>query len=357
MKRITLHNFINRSNIIHNNKYNYSLVDSDITTRKRIKIICPIHGEFETLVNNHLRNSGGCLKCIKDKYCNNFLKISKNIHNNKYDYSLVDYKNNDTKVNIICPIHGVFKQIPHHHTKGTGCKKCIDNNKRLNTEIFINRSQKSHNNKYNYLLVDYKGAYDKVKIICPIHGEFEQKPCDHIDGYRGCSKCGGTMKSNTEGFILKSKKIYRDKYDYSLVNYSLCTNKVKIICKKHGEFKVSPTNHLSGKGCPICNQSKGENIIMNFLSDNNIKYIPQKKFDNCKNINSLPFDFYLPKYNMCIEFDGEQHFKPNIRFGGEIEFIKRVNNDNIKTNFCKNNNIKLLRIKYNENIIEKLKNI
>jgi len=355
MIRITLQDFINRSNIKYNNKYDYSLVDSDITTRKWIKVICPTHGEFETLAGSHIKGESSCPKCIKDKYKNDFLKISKKVHNNKYDYSLVDYKNNDTKVRIACPIHGEFIQMPNHHSQGAGCPKCMYDDKKLNTEIFINRSKKSHNNKYDYSLVDYKGAYDKVKIICPIHGEFYQKPCDHIDGYRCCPKCGGTLKSNTEDFIVKAKKIHRNIYDYSLVNYDLCTKYIQIICKKHGVFDQLPYQHLSGNGCPICNQSKGENIIMNFLSDNNIKYIPQKKFDGCKNVNHLPFDFYLIDYNLCIEFDGIQHFEPNTKFGGELEFIKRINNDKIKTDFCENNNIKLLRIKYNDNIIEKLK--
>jgi len=356
MKRITLQNFIERSNIIHNNKYDYSLVDNDVTTRKIIKIICPIHGEFETLAGSHIKGESSCPKCLKDRYKNDFLIKSKKIHNNKYDYSLVNYKNNDTKIKIICPIHGEFEQLPHHHTQGNGCPKCMYDDKRLNTEIFINRAKVKHNNKYDYSLVDYVGTYNKVKIVCPVHGEFEQKPCDHINGYRGCPKCGGTMKSTTDDFILKAKKIHRNKYDYSFVDYSLCTNKVKIICKKHGVFDQLPYQHLSGNGCPICNQSKGENTIMIFLSDNNIKYISQKKFEDCKNIIYLPFDFYLPNYNLCIEYDGIQHFEPNIRFGGEEEFMKRLNNDKIKTDFCKKNNIELLRIKYDENIIEKLKN-
>jgi len=356
MIRITLEDFIKRSNLNYNNKYNYSLVGNNITTRKRIKIICPVHGEFETSVNNHLNRNSECPKCLKDKYKNNFLKISKEMHNNKYDYSLIDYKNNDTRIKIICPVHGEFTQLPHHHIQGVGCKKCIDDDKKLDTEIFINRSKKSQGNKYDYSLVDYNGSYNKVKIICPIHGEFEQKPCDHINGHRGCPKCGGTIKSNTKDFIKKAKKIHRDKYDYSLVDYDLCTKYIQIICKKHGVFTQLPYQHLSGNGCPICNQSKGENIIMNFLSDNNIKYIHQKKFEKCKNIIYLPFDFYLLDYNLCVEFDGIQHFEPNVRFGGEIEFVKRINNDKIKTDFCENNNIELLRIKYNENIIEKLKN-
>ena len=287
---------------------------------------------------------------------NNFLNKAKNIHNDKYDYSLVDYKNNDTKVKIICPTHGIFEQIPHHHTAGKGCKKCADDLKKLDIEIFINRSKKSHNNKYDYSLVDYKGAFNKVKIICPIHGVFSQKPCDHITGYRGCPKCGGTMKSNTNEFILKAQKIHGNKYDYSLVDYKLCTIKVKIICSKHGIFDQKPTSHLSGKGCPVCNQSKGEKTIKNYLKDNNYNYIYQKTFDNCKNKKYLPFDFYLPDYNICIEYDGIQHYEPNIRFGGEDGFKKIKINDKIKTDFCNNNNIKLIRINYKENIIEKIKN-
>jgi len=347
--KLTLSNFIERSNEKHNFYYDYSLVNYK-NAHTEIKILCPEHGEFEQFPQSHI--DVGCVLCKREE---NFIQSSKIVHNDKYDYSLVDYKDKYTKVKIICPTHGEFEQEPVYHIRGNSCKKCSDDVKRLDTDIFIEKAQKIHGNKYDYSLVDYKGAYDKVKIICSIHDEFEQKACDHIYGY-GCPKCGGTMKSTTEDFILKAKKVHRNKYDYSLVDYNLCTDKIKIICKKHGEFEQLAHIHLSGCGCPICNQSKGENAIMNFLSDNNIKYIPQKKFDNCKNINVLPFDFYLTDYDLCVEFDGLQHFEPRVIFGGEIEFIKRVNNDKIKTDFCKNNNIKLLRIKYNENIIEKLKN-
>ena len=124
-------------------------------------------------------------------------------------------------------------------------------------------------------------------------------------------------------FIDKAKKIHGDKYDYSLVNYINLRTKVKIICPIHGEFEQKPEKHLMKRGCQKCD---------------------------------LPFDFFLPDYNMCIEFDGEQHFKPKLNFGGMIGFIKIQTNDNIKNEYCNNNNIKLLRIKYNEDVIDKLKN-
>ena len=342
--------FINKSIFIHGDKYDYSLVDYK-NLRTKVKIICPKHDEFEQFPQSHIET--GCVLCKREE---NFIQSSKIKHDNKYDYSLVNYKDKYTKVKIICPTHGIFEQEVMYHIRGCGCKKCSDDNKRLNTDTFIEKANIVHNNKYDYSLVNYKSAYDKIKIICTTHGEFEQRPCDHINGHKGCPKCGGTIKSNTKDFIAKAKKIHKNKYDYSLVDYSLCTNKIKIICKKHGIFDQLPYQHLHGEGCPICKQSKGENIISNFLSDNNIKYIAQKKFDKCKNIYCLPFDFYLIDYNLCIEYDGIQHFKSNVRFGGEKEFIKRVNNDKIKNNFCDNNNIKLLRIKYDENVIEKLKN-
>jgi len=132
--------------------------------------------------------------------------------------------------------------------------------------------------------------------------------------------------------------------------------KIKIICKKHGIFEQTPDNHINKKtGCPICNESKGEKEIRIILNNLNIKYIKQKTFNNCKNKRKLPFDFYLTDYNLCIEFDGIQHFKSIEYFGGEKVLKETQKRDLIKNNYCKENNIKLLRIKYNENILKKLK--
>ena len=308
-------------------------------------------GNFLYIIKNSQKHSMSNLK-------SEFLKKSKLIHGDTYDYSLVDYKNKRTKVKIICNEHGIFEQLPQHHTIGNGCKPCSDDRKRLTIEKFIERANKVHNNKYDYSLVKYTGAHNKVKILCPIHGKFEQRSCDHINSYnRGCPDCGGTQKSTTEEFILKSKEIHGDKYDYSLVEYTLCTNKVKIVCFEHGIFEQLAHIHLSGCGCPCCNNSKGELKIVNFLDTNNIVFEPQKRFDECRNILPLPFDFYLPTYNICIEFDGEQHFKNKKMWGGREGLLKRQQHDNIKTQYCQNNNINLIRINYNENIIEKLKEI
>jgi len=287
---------------------------------------------------------------------NKFIKKSIIKHSNKYNYSLINYNGSRIKVKIICPKHGIFEQEPANHTRGQGCPIC-KGVKRSSKKEFIEKSNKVHNNKYDYSLVEYKNNKTKVKIICIKHGIFKQRPDNHINVKAGCPKCANNILYTTKIFIEKATKIHNNKYDYSLVDYKTAHIKIKILCTEHGIFNQKPTNHLRGDGCPICNSSKGENKIREILETYNINYITQKKFDNCRNINPLPFDFYLPEYNMCIEFDGIQHFKHFDFFGGKLELENRKNKDNIKNKYCEDNNIKLLRIKYNEKIEEKLKNV
>jgi len=159
---------------------------------------------------------------------------------------------------------------------------------------------------------------------------------------------------NLNTFIKKGKSAHDNKYDYSLVDYKKSHDFIDIICPKHGVFKQKAYSHLQGIGCPKCNESKGEKIIREILEKNNINIITQKTFNSCLYKRNLKFDFYLPNYNLCIEYDGIQHYKPNDFFGGNIEFEKTQKRDKIKNNYCKENNIKLIRIKYNENILDKL---
>jgi hypothetical protein len=273
----------------------------------------------------------------------------KKIHKNKYIYSLLDNVSYYKKLRIICPEHGIFEQDLSSHIKGYGCPKC-SKNKTITTIEFIERSKKIHGDKYDYSLVEYVNNYTKIKIICPKHGVFEQKPGNHLIS-RGCTSCG---KMDFEKFKIRCKEIHNDKYDYSLVNYIDYHTKVKIICPKHGIFDQSPIDHWGQRGCPICNESKGEQLISKILSDRNICFERQKKFPTCKNKKNLPFDFYLPEKNICIEYNGEQHYKPNQHFGGIKTFENIQMNDNIKINFCKFNKIELLIIKFDENVLDRM---
>jgi very-short-patch-repair endonuclease len=366
-KRLTQEEFLKKCKEIHGNNYDYSLVEYE-TMRKNIKIICPIHGIFEQNASKH--SSGcGCPKCNNGGKStkNEFINKSNKKHNNKYNYSLVDYTNNKTKVKIICPIHGIFEQRPDvHSNQGQGCPECkkekLSKLKRKRKELFIKESKEIHGDKYDYSLVKYLNTEKKVKIICPIHGVFKQTPHNHLGQKQGCPKCFDRTKTRwtKNQFIKKAKKIHGNKYDYSKVIYFGSKIKVKIICPIHGIFKQKPCSHigLGTCGCPKCNESKGEKAIRIYLENKNIDFVYQKKFDNCKSKKNLRFDFHLPNENLIIEYDGEQHFNINEFFGGKEAFKKLKNNDKIKNDFCKENKINLIRIpffKFNEinNILNK----
>lgn len=182
----------------------------------------------------------------------NFITKSKKLHNNKYDYSKVIYVNAHTKVIIGCPIHGDFEQKPtKHYNHAHGCPSC-GGTQSMTISEFIDKSRKVHNDKYSYVLVNYKTSLDDVQIVCPEHGVFKQKPKYHLVG-NGCPACGNCPHVTTEDFIIRSTKIHNSKYDYSLANYTKYIDKITIICPLHGKFEQAPSVHLRGGGCTKCN--------------------------------------------------------------------------------------------------------
>lgn len=275
-----------------------------------------------------------------------FIKECNIVHNNKYDYSKVEYINNKTKVCIICPEHGEFWQIPQDHTKGRGCTKCNGGVSHTNKE-WLKKFKNTHGEKYSYNIGDVKLSSDvKIEIICPIHGIFEQSCMNHSLG-QGCPKCANELnglkkRSNTEYFVSLARKVHGDKYDYSKVNYTNNRTEVCIICPKHGEFWQKPNVHLLNHGCPKCSCSKLELEIIKLLEDNKIEYIHQASKKDLPWLKRLSLDFYLPKYKIAIECQGIEHFKEIAYFGGIKNFTETIKRDNKKLNLCKNNDIKLI---------------
>lgn len=229
------------------------------------------------------------------------------------------------------------------------------------TEYFIERAKGIHKNKYDYSKSEYVDYRTPLTIICPIHGEFQQSPNKHLSKKRGCPKCAklksSQLKTKTkEQFILEANAIHNGKYDYSETNYTKAQEKVEIICPIHGKFNQKATDHLQGHGCPKCNQSKLEKELKDILDKENIEYIQQYKLLNSKQ----SYDFYLPKYNIAIECQGEQHFKPIEYFGGQKEFEIILERDKKKFENSLIYNIKIYYyIKYNilNNIINNNYNI
>jgi very-short-patch-repair endonuclease len=290
-----------------------------------------------------------------------FVQRAAVIHGNKYDYGKTIYgKDNKEKVTIICPIHGEFHQKPNSHLRGCGCVFC-SGKYTSNTNDFIKKAREIHGDKYDYSKSTYVSAHVPVIIRCPEHGVYKQKPNTHLNG-SGCLKCGfvktatSRRKSQAE-FITEAKHIHGDLYDYSKTIYEGEHRKLQIICKKHGEFWQTPHLHLhrDSCGCPKCRLSKGEQRIMAFFDQNKIAYIPQKSFDDCRNPKTgrmLKFDFYIPKKNILVEYDGNQHFMCGRKLGNYVSTKKDLEGvqwrDAIKTQYASKRGIELMRIKYTE---------
>lgn len=355
-KKCTTEEFIEKSKNIFGDLYDYSKVDY-VGNKIKVELICKEHGSFLIRPNDHLTRKTGCQKCnrIKTGLSNrntNWLSNFISIHGDLYDYSKVDYVGNKKKVEIICKEHGSFFMKPNAHTtQKQGCYRC--SRKYNDKETFIESSVVIFGETYDYSKVEYIDSHTKVELICKEHNSFFMCPKEHINQKQGCPKCGKVSMSNKHRkdidlLISQFKELNGDLYDYSKVEYKNNNTKVEIICKEHGSFLQSSKSHINGNGCPKCSLSKGERKIMLYLDKMNIEYISEFRINDCVNINKLPFDFYLPEKNICIEYDGEQHFRPVDYFGGLEAFDKLKKRDVIKDNYCLKNNIKLIRIPFDK---------
>ena len=241
------------------------------------------------------------------------------------------------------------------HKSGHGCPSCAGN-KKTTKEIFIKYAKLKYGNKHDYSLIsEVNNDRTKIKIKCNICGNiFEQRVNNYLNG-KGCPKCTLLAKCDREAFIKKAKLKHGDKYDYSLVdNIKNRKNKVKIICKKCGMvFEQRANNHLNGQGCPKCNESHLERDVRIKLYKNNINFETQKTFPWLRNKREMPLDFYLTDYNIAIECQGIQHHKVHGFFTEEkVRYTKAM--DKLKLRLCREHNVPIFYINYNDNLEERL---
>lgn len=302
MPKMTTEHFIESAHKIHGTKYNYSK-SVYVNRQTPIEIICPKHGSFFITNHTHVYVRCGCKLCgDENKRGSRYTKeqmihMAIDIHGNKYNYD---------KVKFI----GIPKMLT------------------------------------------------KVDIVCPHHGVFNQTMSTHIYNKRGCRQCGlingekiRTIKitKSLPQFIEDAAVIHSNKYDYSLVEYINAHIHVTVICKTHGPFQVKPAKHLTDmQGCPACGMSRGELSIYKILRMVSVEFVCQHRFVDCVSMsgNQMVFDFWLPSRNLLIEYDGEQHYK-------EVPFNSKSTNlpiiqqrDNIKNIYAKEKGIRLVRIPY-----------
>ena len=345
------------------NTYNYDLITENNykNLHSSVPIICPTHGIFKQLAYHH-KNGKGCPLCSKEKQKQK-IRLStkevidriKKVHGDKYDYSLFVYVDMHTKSKIICKEHGMFMQAPHEHIKGSGCPYC-SNRVKITKDMFLENAHKKFGNKFTYKIDDFIDVNTQIEIICPKHGSTITTPDKHLSSRFGCTKCAREHFSklttySRETFIEKAKGIWGDTYDYSLItdeNYINTNHKVSIICKKHGVWVQKAKNHLSGQGCPKCSFSRGEKRVEEFLLKFGVEYIHQYKI--CCNFiffenSSFRVDFYLPKCNAIIEYNGQQHYK-EIPVFNTRNLEQQQERDAYLRKYCKESKIKLIEIPY-----------
>jgi len=330
--------FIFESKKMHGDEYDYS---KTVFKNMNTKVILLKNG-IEYLQNPSKHLMGRKPERVRILRSNtDFIDDARSIWGYKYDYSLVDYKGSHIEV-LIKYDDVIYRQKPVLHLLGYNCERDIIKNQ----EDFLRKCYDKHGDKYDYSLVEYTGSQNKVKII--FEGKiYEQKAGAHIHSSGLVEKV--ILKKTTKQFIKESNEIHNFRYDYSKVNYVNNQTKVIIICSIHGDFEQVSSSHLSGTGCPHCMESKGERKISKFLDQKNIEYVRQKKFDDCIGLRyKLPFDFYLPKYRVAIEFDGKQHYEPMEYFGGLESYNRLKVNDKIKNDYCEDNFIELIRIRYDQ---------
>ena len=286
MSKMTKEEYIKRCIAKHNGKYDYSITEY-VKSSEKIRYICHKHGVIEQNANSHLLGNG-CPFCAiesnheKSRYTTEkFIELAKSVHGDKYDYSQVEYKNNHTKVAIIC------------HEKD---------------------------------------------ILGNEHGIFWQKPNSHLQGHK-CPRCNGRKKT-TEQWIAEAKAVYPEgKYSYEKTNYTHARDKLIVTCLEHGDFITLPRDFLRGHGCPKCQMSKLESSVEKSLTDYCIEFERQKRYSW---LNGMSFDFYIKDKNIAIECQGVQHYEDKEFFNKREGLKERVERDIRKRQLCKENGIELI---------------
>lgn len=384
-KEEILKELIEKSNEAHNGEYDYALIDVYNGYDRDYPIVCHKkdkngneHGVFYKKFYYHIKYKRGCPECMKEEISRKYTKPSEKFveeyNNDNIPYEIKDiseYTTMNGKITFICHKidaygneHGEFTSTPSNIVRKGICPTCRNEKRTINKDDFYKRCKEIHGNKYIYdETIPFVGGKTMLRIWCPIHGWFEQTARGHISGY-GCQKCANIAKAachtdDNSSFLVKAKIEHGYNYEY-LDEYAGNKIKIRIKCNRCGRiFMQTPNAHLQGSGCPYCKRSKLEEragIILDRLS---IKYTEWKTFDWLRKskYKSQSLDYYLDDFNVAIECQGSQHFKPYGFKSSAQRFAEDMERDKRKFELCMNHGVKLFYINYWEDVEEKLMNI
>lgn len=344
------------------------VVEEYVDAKTKIIHHCLIHDVYWKVLPGNALAGKGCKECMKDKNRNHFLKsheeyVKQVMAIAPYITVLEEYRGGDVPIRHLCTKHNVeWIPYPNNILKGEGCPEC-------GKEKFHDKRCKKHAEYVVELAVvnptvevvgEYVDSQTEILHHCLIHDIYwETRPTNALMG-KGCPECHKerlriSNAMSHEEYVERVKAINPD-----IIVVGKYINNITPILHKclidDNEWMAIPAKILSGTGCPQCKETNGERIVRQWLESHYIKYEFQKKFDSCRDKYPLSFDFYLPEYNTCIEYQGGQHYFPVEKFGGQEQFEQQVKRDKIKFDFCQQNNIRLLCIKYDEDINEVLTN-
>ena len=349
-------------------QFNYSKIKY-IKETSPVEIICETHGSFYVSPYNFLLGH----TC---KYCNQrnwtytvdeFKEKANQIHNNKYDYSLITKINSiKDKQKIICPIHGIFKQSLRKHLNGQSCPLCSHASKPKSeneVKLIIN---KLYNNYFYFNNFHYINRKKPFIMTCPKHGDFKTNYNYFIDKKGGCPECNKEKykEIKLKLYIDECKKYYGDYYDYSKTKWfnDEINHKVLVTChhkdkngNEHGDFYVNYKYHKIGRNvCPKCSKQYKhkiqEQILYNKLCEEFPNYNFKYSYWNNEILHGLQLDIYSEKYKIAIEYQGEQHFKIHKFNNTKEKLEKQIQRDLNKIKYCNENGIKLFHFTYLKNI-------
>jgi hypothetical protein len=295
-----------------------------------------------------------------------YAEVKDYYENNGYILVSEAYRNQNEKLETICPNNHTYFSRFSDFKQGNRCPICFHAQKNINQTFkldYVKDYILMHGDGDFLVSEEYLGCKEKIKIFCHI---CKEEYSTNFDGFRRGNRCytcsyAKGMKERTERAISNGHNLGEENpdlllewdWDKNIINpYRVCSSsKLSAFwlcpkCEKSYEARIGHRAGKSKSGCPFCNLSKGEIKIKVCLENFKVDYIPQYKFKDCKHKKILPFDFYLTKYNVCLEFSGQQHFYSIDHFGGDKAFEIQKIRDNIKKDYCENNNIPLIIIPY-----------
>ena len=384
----TKEQFVSESKLIHVDKFNYSKFNY-LGSKIKSTLICNDCGvEFEATPSNLLQGMS-CKNCYNIERGLNHSKTKLEDKYPKVKFNFTGYVNNESDIKYVCSRnhHNISSYKNLIRQKTNICKKCffIENIENKQSTLKVIKYNDDDDIKCECIKCGFKlkdsyrnFMYDKFECkyceIMKVSNRFDSGELilDNVENgkihfhcrkenhkysmlrhnflrYKGAG-CDDCKRFTLDDIKEKINEMHGDKFKYDFDNFKSVHTKINIICENGHNFKQKISNHLQGKGCPVCNESFGERFISLYLERNGFEYEKQKTFDDCIFEDKLKFDFYLPEVNLLIEFDGIQHFEPVDFFGGKREFKKQIKRDEIKNNYCLDNNIHLLRIKYDSDI-------